>query len=86
MPYRRAIEIADDTDLEQYGFRPKGDFYIQFTTIDGEQHVIAIGEPTFDSPTFYTLVDDRLFIYVVESAPVNYLVQQFLNPPVSGEP
>ena len=84
--YNNSFEIEEDTNLEQYGFRPEGEFYIQFTTIDGGQHVIAIGEPTFDSPTFYTLIDDRQIIYLVNRVAIDYLVQQFLNPPISEVP
>ncbi len=83
MPYRRSFEITEDTDLTQFGFDPDADFYIQFIMVDGEQHSIAIGEPTFDGPTFYTLVDDRPIIYLIERAPIDFLLGYFINPPVN---
>lgn len=82
MPYRRSFEIDENTDLTQYGFRPNGEFLIQFITSDGEEHVIAIGEPTFESPTFYALVDERKEVYLIERAPVDFLVDNFMTPPV----
>ncbi len=82
LPYRRSFEVDENTDLTQYGFRPNGEFFIQFITSDGEEHVVAIGEPTFESPTFYALIDDRKQIYLIERAPIDFLVDYFLQPPI----
>jgi hypothetical protein len=82
LPYRRTFSIDADTDLGQYGISPTPDFIVQFITFNGEQHSIAFGDPSFESLTFYTLVDDRQQVYLVERPPVDYLVTNFINPPI----
>lgn len=82
LPYRRSIAIEEDADLAPYGFHPTGDFLIQFTTIDNQQHIVAIGAPVLDIPTFYGLVDDRPEVYLIERAAVDFLLENFVNPPL----
>ncbi|GAB4508576.1 MAG: hypothetical protein OHK0046_01410 [Anaerolineae bacterium] len=84
LPYRRSFTIEEDTDYTQYGLAPEPDFLIQFITSDGQGHSVALGEPTFESPTFYGLVDDRLEIYLIERAPIDFLLRYFVEPPVSS--
>jgi len=81
LPYRRTIAIDEDTDLAQFGFRPDGDFYVQFVTDDGTEHAIAVGGPGLNTPTFYAFIDERPEIYVLDRAAIDYLASQFLNPP-----
>lgn len=84
LPYRRVFSIEDNTNLAQYGFDPSGDLWLQFITTDGEEHIVAIGNPAQDeTPTFYALVDDRKEIYLIERAPVDFLVRYFISPPVT---
>lgn len=83
LPYRRSFAIDDTTDLTQYGFDPNGDIWLQFFTVDNEEHVVAIGDPAFDSPTFYALVDDRPAVFLVERPAIDFLLQYFVNPPMT---
>lgn len=82
LPYRQSFDIDEDTDLSQFGLRSTGDFLIQFTTLEGEAHAVIIGEPTFESPTFYSIVDDRPEIYILERAPIDFLIDNFIEPPL----
>lgn len=83
MPYRQAFEVDDDTALVQYGFDPNADFFIEFVTVDGGEHIIALGVPTQGQRSYYSLVDERPEIYVIERGPVDFLVEYFVNPPVT---
>lgn len=83
LPYSQSFDIDDDTDLSQFGFRPSGDFFIQFITVFGDEHIVAVGEPSFEGPTYYALVDDRPVIYLLERGPVDFLVNHYMNPPVT---
>lgn len=82
LPYRQRFDIDDNTDLRQFGFRPTGDLLIQFITVFGDEHVVAIGEPSFEGPTFYALVDDRPQVYLLDRAPIDFLVDLYLEPPL----
>lgn len=83
LPYRRSFDIDETTNLAQYGFDPNGGIWLQLFTIDEEEHTVAIGDPSFDSPTFYALVDDRPTLYLIERPPIDFLLQYFVNPPVT---
>ncbi len=82
LPYRESFTIDNNTDLEQYGFRPTGDFIILILMNDGTEHSVAIGDPTLSSPTFYGVVDDRDEVYLIERPAIDFLVNHFINPPV----
>ena len=83
LPYSQRFDIDDDTDLRQFGFRPAGDFFIQFITVFGDEHIVAVGEPSFEGPTYYALVDDRPQVYLLERGPVDFLVNHYMDPPVT---
>ena len=86
LPYRRSFSLDDDTNLEQYGIAPDPDLLVTFITSDGESHSVAFGDPSFETLTFYTLVDDRDEIFLVERPAADYLLSQFIDPPVlTGE-
>ena len=82
LPYRDSFTIEDDDNLEQYGFRPTGDFIILILMNDGTEHSVAIGEPTLSSPTFYGVVDDRNEVYLIERPAIDFLVNNFIDPPI----
>lgn len=83
LPYRDSFSIDDAADLTQYGFIPEGgEFAILFITVDGEEHIVTIGYPNMNSPTFYALVDDRPEVYLIERPPLDFLVSYFREPPI----
>jgi hypothetical protein len=86
MPYRHSFIPPEDASMEQYGFLPEGnEFSILFITVEGQQHIISVGFPSQDQPTFYVTVDDRDELYMVERGPLEFLADYFSQPPVLPE-
>lgn len=90
LPYQRSFAIENTTSLGQYGFFPNGQylFRIQFITMDGNSHIIAVGNPSSDhlTPTpnqaFYALVDEVPQMYLVNASAIYYLIDKMSNPPL----
>jgi hypothetical protein len=86
MPYRHSFTPPEDASLEQYGFLPEGnEFSILFITTEGQQHIISVGYPSQDEPTFYVSVDNRDELYMVERGPLEFLAGYFSEPPMLPE-
>jgi hypothetical protein len=83
LPYRDSFAIGEETDLAQYGFVPTPEFLIQIVTVDDVQHAVAVGSRSVNEETLYALVDDRQEIYLVQWEPVEFLLQNFMNPPIN---
>lgn len=90
LPYQRSFPVDATSQLGQYGFYANGQylFGVQFITMDGNGHVLAIGNPASDhmTPTpnqaFYALVDDLPEMYLVSAPAVYYLIDKMTNPPL----
>lgn len=83
MPFERAFPVGDN--LAQYGFNPNGKLFVEFVLIDGTQHVLAVGGflPERDQG-YYALVDDRPEIYIIPRGPLDFLIQNLYNPPLTS--
>lgn len=80
LPYQRTVPEVDNLSL--YGFNPYGTLLIQVLLADGAQHGVAVGGLTPTGSSYYTLVDERLEVYLVERGPVDFLMNYLLSPPV----
>ncbi|MBC7869953.1 MAG: hypothetical protein H7Y09_03880 [Chitinophagaceae bacterium] len=90
LPYTYTTPLPENGNLEQFGFRPYGAFLILASLNDGSEHAIAIGDPLQSGPEFYACVDDSCSgdspeVYIVQRAPIDYLVNFMQNPPLAGE-
>ncbi len=83
MPYERTLTVTDDTDLTEFGFNPNGLLFVGIVLVGGEQHVVAVGDLTATREEYYVLVDDRSEIYLVKRGPLDFLIQKFLEPPLT---
>lgn len=78
MPYLHAFDNIQPAQYPEFGLSTSDvALFIFFIEQDETQHAIAIGDATPDLEGHYALVDDRRELYVVDAAPVAYLVQQF---------
>jgi hypothetical protein len=84
LPFERSFPMDADTDLTQYGFNPNGALFVEFVLTDGTQHVLAVGGllPARDQG-YYALVDDRPDIYIIPRGPLDFLIQNLYNPPLT---
>lgn len=85
LPYTRTLPIGEDTDLAQYGFvqdNPAG-FTIEIVLIDSTSHGLFVGNRTPDTESYYTLVDERDEIYLLDAEPIEFLQFQLTNPPIN---
>lgn len=85
MPYAHQF-IPQAERLTEYGFLPDGRHYfsVLFTMDDGTIHTIAIGNPTEygGRAVYYAVVDEREEMYLIYREPIDYLIEQFLKPPI----
>jgi len=86
LPSLRTIQPTADDNLAQYGFRSSAQFLISILTTNGQEHVVAIGDPLQTGPEFYAIVDDEPEIYVIQRAPIDFLVSFLAAPPIAGAP
>ncbi len=81
--YQRTLPLDSRTRLADYGFAPNGIFFIEVLMPDGAGHVVAVGTLSGSRTVYYALVDDRQEIYLLERAPVDYLITQLAHPPLT---
>lgn len=81
--YQRTLPLDGSTRLAEYGFAPNGGFFIEVVLPDGNGHVVAVGALSGSRTVYYALVDDRQEIYLLERAPVDYLITQLAHPPLT---
>ena len=81
--YERTLPVENSTQLAEYGFNPNGNLFIEVLLESGEGHVVAIGTLSGSRTVYYALVDERQEIYLLERAPVDYLITQVTNPPLT---
>lgn len=82
LPYSQEIPITDGINRAEFGFDPFGYIFIEILLLNGEHHVVAIGNPLQNSPEFYILVDDRPIIYTAFRQPYDELASLLDNPPI----
>lgn len=82
MLYERTLPLDENASLESYGFPSQPRFIAQVLFVDETQHIIAVGGLTPTEDSYYVLVDERADLYVVPRAPVDFLINYTLNPPV----
>lgn len=80
MPYQRTVQASGN--LTEYGFQNGGILFIQALLANGEEHIVAVGGLTATGDTYYTLVDERPEVYLVERGAIDYLINYLLTPPV----
>jgi hypothetical protein len=81
--YERTLPLDSSVKLADYGFNPNGNLSIEVLLKNGDGHVVAIGTLLASQAVYYALVDDRQEIYLLERAPVDYLITQLAHPPLT---
>jgi hypothetical protein len=82
LPYV-GIVTAADADITLYGFQPEGILSLEIALADGATHAVAIGYRTPTASGYYAFVDDRPELYILDRAPIDYLISQLREPPVA---
>lgn len=83
LPYQRTLPITASTQMDEYGFQPNGQLFVEIVLNDNSGHVVAIGGLTTTGRNYYALVDERPEIYLLERGAVDYLIATYRNPPIS---
>ncbi|MAS34671.1 MAG: hypothetical protein CL610_11735 [Anaerolineaceae bacterium] len=81
-PYGRSMNIVEETNFEAYGLAPAPHLLFQILRTDGESHVVAVGDLTNTEANYFTLVDERDEIFLVERGPVDFLKNLISSPPI----
>jgi hypothetical protein len=82
LPFSRTLALGENDDKTAYGFTPEGILAIEIIE-SGSSHAVAVGYRTPTEENYYALVDDRPDLYLLERAPIDYLIAQLMNPPVA---
>ncbi|MEM6529609.1 MAG: hypothetical protein AAF653_15025 [Chloroflexota bacterium] len=85
LPYTDTVPFQEDTELAQFGFvvqNPRA-VTVEILLVDGSAHALFFGGLTPLQDAFYTIVDERDEIYLVEPRAVEFLRFQLRNPPVN---
>jgi hypothetical protein len=72
LPYWDTV-TPQSADMSAYGFTP-GVLLVAVVLTSGEQHGIVFGGLTPDGDRYYTIVDDRPELYLVERGAVDFLI------------
>ncbi len=86
LPYQRIIENPSELEWTNYGLIPTPLFQIEFFTLEGESHVVAVGNRAPSNAVYYALVDEREDVYLIDRAPIDYLLAQIIRPPITPSP
>lgn len=82
LSYTNTFDPPADGNMQQFGLQPTASLFVQILLNNGQEHIVAIGNPLQDAPEFYALVNDRPEIYTVFRQPFDYLATVLTNPPV----
>jgi len=85
LPYSDAFPMPPEEELAQFGFvgqNPRA-VTVEILLVDGTTHALFFGGLTPMEDGFYTVVDGRDTIYLVEPRAVEFLRLQLRNPPVN---
>ncbi len=83
LPYRQIIPALDQQALTIYGFKPNPALLIYTLLTNGKTHNVAIGGLTPAQTSYYAIVDDVSGVYVLDRAPVDFLMVELRTPPVA---
>jgi hypothetical protein len=83
MPYSRTIPQAQQAKLSDYGFGDKGTLSVEVVTRNNQGHALAVGSLTTSQLEYYVLVDTLPDVFIVDRRPVDYLLVQLRNPPLT---
>lgn len=83
MPYDRSVPLTDETNLQDFGFDPKGVLFVVVLLADGEQHAMAVGGLTPSTEEHYVVADEREEIFLVPRGPIDLLIKTFVSPPLT---
>lgn len=81
LPYDRTVPQIGD--LSDYGFDPDGILALEAVLTSGETHGVLVGALAPSSTVYYALVDNRLEIYLLHRAAIDFLIIQLRTPPVA---
>jgi hypothetical protein len=81
LPYTSVSEAG--AALSTYGFTPEGILSVEIVLVDGSGHGVAIGYRTPTATGYYALVDDDPMLYILDRAPIDYLISLLRNPPIA---
>jgi hypothetical protein len=83
LPYTRTLPLEAGTDFALYGFAPQPVMTVEIVLVDGATHGVVLGFRTPSETGYYALVDDHEVIYLLERAPVDFLIAVLRNPPTA---
>jgi hypothetical protein len=83
MPYSHTVSIQPGEDKTTYGFTSSTVLDIEIILKNGRTHAVVIGYRTPTGDGYYAIIDNRSELYVVERAPVDYIISRLKSPPVS---
>lgn len=81
LPYTQAI--TPDQPPAQYGFTPEGILSIELLLADGGGAAVALGYRTPTETGYYAFVDDRPEVFILDRAPIDYLISILRQPPIA---
>jgi hypothetical protein len=83
LPFNHTITLKAGEDKSTYGFTPEGILSIEIVLSNGVTHAVAVGFRTTTQDSYYALVDTRSDLYLLDRAPVDYMISRLKSPPVS---
>jgi hypothetical protein len=83
LPFNHTLTLAPGEDKSTYGFTPEGILSIEIVLNSGVSHAVAVGFRTPTQDSYYALIDTRPQLYLLERAPVDYIISRLKSPPVS---
>jgi len=83
LPYSQTLTLKAGDDKKTYGFTPEGILVIEIVLQTGVTHAVEVGYRTPTQENYYALVDDRPDLYLLDRAPIDYLISRLKTPPVS---
>jgi len=83
LPFNHTITLKEGEDKSTYGFTPEGILSIEIVLSNGVTHAVAVGFRTTTQDSYYALVDTRSELYLLDRAPVDFIISRLKSPPVS---
>jgi hypothetical protein len=85
LPFFDTFPLPPEEELAQFGFvrqNPRA-VTVEILLVDGTTHALFFGGLTPNEDAFYTVVDERETVYLVEPRAVEFLRLQLRHPPVN---
>jgi len=85
LPYSGTVPITGETELAAFGLADnnRSVLSVQVLLANQEAHALLFGGLTPIQDAYYSIVDDRDLIYLIDPRPVEFLRLQLRNPPVN---